>query len=167
LFNFLGAEGRAETGNFIEGSALRWIIRLLEADNLITCVPQLNGDWIIMVVAVFTMAHSLSNMFGYRRGYETEGGGWIAQALRANSESLPALEGDPSTCSGASAPANAGHGEMPGQAIFVSGNEPGGFFECQLQASRKCEEFGALNSEINKRTALLATCACIWSIFKG
>jgi len=118
----------------IEGSALRWIIRLeAESDNLRTPF-----EWGLdnNVVAVFTMAHSLQ-YFWYRRGYETEGGGWIAQALE-RIQSLPGVEGDPSTCSGQVrqrmlVTANAW------QAISFLATSQGDFSNATT-ASRKCEE---------------------------
>ena len=77
----------------LEEAALRWIHRLeAEYDNL-----RAAFEWgmEINVVSVLKMAHSLQ-YFWYRRGYETEGLKWIEQALE-QIQSLPAVEGDPST----------------------------------------------------------------------
>jgi predicted ATPase/class 3 adenylate cyclase len=76
----------------LEGSALRWIIRLeAESDNL-----RAAFEWGMEtnVTAVLMMAHSLQ-YFWYRRGYETEGRKWIAQALE-QIQGLPAVEGEAS-----------------------------------------------------------------------
>jgi predicted ATPase/class 3 adenylate cyclase len=81
----------------IEGSALRWVIRLeAETDNL-----RAAFEWGLEnnVLAVLKMAHLLQ-YFWYRRGYETEGRNWIMEALK-RLQNLPAVEGDPSTNSGA------------------------------------------------------------------
>lgn len=74
-----------------EGSAMSWINRLeAESDNL-----RAAFEWGLEtnVTAVLVMAHSLQ-YFWYRRGYETEGRRWIAQAFE-QIQSLPAVEGNP------------------------------------------------------------------------
>ena len=111
----------------LEGSALRWIIRLeAESDNLRTAF-----EWGLETnaIAVLMMAHSLQ-FFWYRRGYETEGRGWITQALE-RIQSYPAVEGEASR-QRLTVIANAW------QAISFLATSQGDFLNATT-ASRKCE----------------------------
>ena len=111
----------------LEGSALRWIIRLeAEYDNL-----RAAFEWGLETnaIAVLMMAHSLQ-FFWYRRGYETEGRGWITQALE-RIQSYPAVEGEASR-QRLTVVANAW------QAISFLATSQGDFLNATT-ASRKCE----------------------------
>lgn len=112
----------------LESTALNWVNRLeAEYDNL-----RAVFEWGMEnnVMAVLKMAYSLQ-YFWYRRGYETEGRNWIAEALE-HTQGLPAVEGE------------AARQRMTviakaWQAVSFMASSQGDFSN-SIAASRKCEE---------------------------
>lgn len=130
-------------------TALNWVNRLeAEYDNL-----RAAFEWGLdnNVLAVLKMAHSLQ-YFWYRRGYETEGRKWVEEALE-RLQSLPAVEGDPSTSSGARERMMVAAKAWQAMSFLASSQ---GDFTSSIAASRKCEELARQTGDKRLLATVLA-----------